>query len=472
MIDVKIFSRRIDDPLLEREHGARIGELRQREREEIRRVSEARDEELLNRLGNQVIALCLKKGTVEPYYAEGTKLTPKRLRELVLSEVDLSTLKIANQSANGELRGVIDEAKRLIERVRERTEEQIDKVFQPDELPPGVVQLVKVCIAEKRKISVGDKMAGRHGNKGIIARIAPEEDMPYLPDGNPVDIVLNPLGVPSRMNVGQVLETHLGWAAENLGFEAKTPVFHGASEDEIALLLRLAGAKWAGEHLAEGVAWPFSPRHYQEFLEMARSHPEMGRGEMTADGSGAGGAHDIVTIGKSLDVYAEAVRGTKPEELFQALRDFLVAAGIRVAARRGQVVKQAFPAIAALCHSGSPRAGLEAAHRELLAAAEILPNGKVWLRDGRSGERFHFPITVGAIYMLKLSPPGGRQDPRPEHRTVFAGDSAASRRQGAVRRTALRRNGGLGTGGLRCGPHAPGNPDRQVRRCRGPFQGV
>ncbi|MDE2718260.1 MAG: DNA-directed RNA polymerase subunit beta, partial [Chloroflexota bacterium] len=358
VIDVKIFSRRIDDPLLEREHGARIGELRQREREEIRRVSEARDEELVNRLKNQTVALCLKKGTVEPYYAEGTKLTAKRLRELVLSEVDLSSLKVANQSANDELKEVIREAQRRIERQRERTEEQIDKVFQPDELPPGVVQLVKVCIAEKRKISVGDKMAGRHGNKGIIARIAPEEDMPYLPDGSPVDIVLNPLGVPSRMNVGQVLETHLGWAADNLGFEAKTPVFHGASEDEIALLLRLAGAKWAGEHLAKGIAWPFGRHDYQEFLDVARSHAEKGHRELPANGNGDGGAQGVVAIGKSLDAYAEAARGTDAAGLFRRFRDFLVAAGIRVAAGRRQVVKQAFPRIAALC-TASPRAGLE-----------------------------------------------------------------------------------------------------------------
>ena len=403
VIDVKIFSRRIDDPLLEREHGARIGELRQREREEIRRVSEARDEELVNRLRNQTVALCLKKGTVEPYYTEGTKLTAKRLRELVLSEVDLSSLKVANQSANDELKEVIREAQRRIESQRERTEEQIDKVFQPDELPPGVVQLVKVCIAEKRKISVGDKMAGRHGNKGIIARTAPEEDMPYLPDGSPVDIVLNPLGVPSRMNVGQVLETHLGWAADNLGFEAKTPVFHGASEDEIALLLRLAGAKWAGEHLAKGIAWPFGPHDYQEFLDVARTHAEKGHRELPANANGDGGAQGVVAIGKSLDAYAEAARGTDAEGLFRRFRDFLVAAGIRVAAGRRQVVKQAFPRIAALCDPASPRAGLEAALQEFLAASEILSNGKVWLRDGRSGERFKFPITVGSIYMLKLS---------------------------------------------------------------------
>jgi len=406
VIDVKIFSRRIDDPLLEREHGARIGDLRQREREEIQRVSEARDEELLGRLHNQVIALCLKKGTVEPYYPEGTKLTKKRLQQMSLKEVDLIQLKVRNQETNEELNRIIDEARDRIQRERDRTEEQIDKVFQPDELPPGVVQLVKVCIAEKRKISVGDKMAGRHGNKGIIARIAPEEDMPYLPDGSPVDIVLNPLGVPSRMNVGQVLETHLGWAASNLGVGAKTPVFHGASEEEIALLLRLAGTKWAGEHLAKGVPWPFDPDDYQGFLEMVRSHDENGRHAVraAANGNGAGTSRDgIVSIGRSIDDYVAASKGTSSAELFDKLREFLIAAGTRVAADRREVVKQALPAIAALSGKGRVGPGLEAALQELLAAAEILPNGKVWLRDGRSGERFEFPITVGVIYMLKLS---------------------------------------------------------------------
>jgi DNA-directed RNA polymerase subunit beta len=109
-----------------------------------------------------------------------------------------------------------------------------------DELSPGVNQLVRVYVAQKRKITVGDKMAGRHGNKGVISRILPSEDMPFLPDGTPVDIVLNPLGVPSRMNVGQVLETHLGWAAQLLGFYAETPVFDGPREDEIRELLKKA----------------------------------------------------------------------------------------------------------------------------------------------------------------------------------------------------------------------------------------
>src|ERR1700694_1305808 len=132
----------------------------------------------------------------------------------------------------------------------------MERGLQPDELPRGVIQLGKVYMAEKRKVSVGDKMAGRHGNKGIVARIVPEEDMPFLPDGRPVDIVLNPLGVPIRMNVGQILETHLGWAARLLGFYAKTPVFQGANEREIGLLLKLAAGGGVRDALAlkvEGV---------------------------------------------------------------------------------------------------------------------------------------------------------------------------------------------------------------------------
>ncbi|HZT95424.1 MAG TPA: DNA-directed RNA polymerase subunit beta [Chloroflexota bacterium] len=116
-----------------------------------------------------------------------------------------------------------------------------------DELPPGVNELVRVSIAQKRKVSEGDKMAGRHGNKGVISRIVPKEDMPFLADGTPVDIVLNPLGVPSRMNIGQVLETHLGWAAEELGYKVATPVFDGATEQQIVDQLSEASLPGTGQ---------------------------------------------------------------------------------------------------------------------------------------------------------------------------------------------------------------------------------
>ena len=116
-----------------------------------------------------------------------------------------------------------------------------------DELSPGVSKVVRVYIAQKRKISVGDKMAGRHGNKGVVSRILPEEDMPFLPDGTPLDIVLNPLGVPSRMNIGQVLEVHLGYAAHALGWKVATPIFDGANEKDIRETLQLAGLREDGK---------------------------------------------------------------------------------------------------------------------------------------------------------------------------------------------------------------------------------
>jgi DNA-directed RNA polymerase subunit beta len=116
-----------------------------------------------------------------------------------------------------------------------------------DELLPGVNRLVRVSVAQKRKIAVGDKMAGRHGNKGVVSRIVPQEDMPYLPDGTPVEIALNPLGVPSRMNVGQILETHLGWAARALGLWVASPVFDGATEAEITAHLGDAGLPVSGK---------------------------------------------------------------------------------------------------------------------------------------------------------------------------------------------------------------------------------
>ncbi len=128
-----------------------------------------------------------------------------------------------------------------IEALKDEKERRINSLKRGDELPSGVLQMVKVYIATKRVISVGDKMAGRHGNKGVIAKILPEEDMPFLEDGTGVEILLNPLGVPSRMNVGQILETHLGWAAAKLGFQAICPVFDGASEETIRQCLKDAG---------------------------------------------------------------------------------------------------------------------------------------------------------------------------------------------------------------------------------------
>lgn len=128
-----------------------------------------------------------------------------------------------------------------VEEAIDQRDRQLNTMKRGDELPSGVLQMVKVYVASKRQISVGDKMAGRHGNKGVISKVLPIEDMPFLADGTPVDIILNPLGVPSRMNVGQILETHLGWAAAKLGFKVRSPVFDSPSEDVVKQLLRDAG---------------------------------------------------------------------------------------------------------------------------------------------------------------------------------------------------------------------------------------
>jgi DNA-directed RNA polymerase subunit beta len=399
IIDVKVFSRRIDDPLLEKERGERIGQLRSYERDEILRISEARDEELKDLLAGQTVTLMLKRGTVEPFHEEGTRLEGDTLEALDLGEVDLTTLKVQNRDVNERIRRVITEAKTRIERVRERTEEQIDKVFQPDELSPGVVQLVKVYIAEKRKISVGDKMAGRHGNKGIIARIVPEEDLPFLPDGTPVDIVLNPLGVPSRMNVGQILETTLGWACQQLGFEAKTPVFQGATEDEIGALLKIGGVKWA--HRALGVTDVEFPEFaLAEIEDMLSAIHEQGGGYLTTATNDSG----VQALGRSLDEYLGSDLSPTVRQRFEKLRDYLVAAREELVGRpESEKLAARLESVAALAGRKKLDGGLDQAVVEFLEAAGLTSYGKIWLRDGRTGQQFDYPVTVGVIYMLKLS---------------------------------------------------------------------
>jgi len=148
---------------------------------------------------------------------KGTVLTRELMHDVPFLSLVRSRIEAHDPKLEDALREIEERTDRQVEVTREVFEEKKEKIRRGDELPPGVIKLVKAYVAMKRKLSVGDKMAGRHGNKGVIARILPEEDMPYLPDGRPVEIVLNPLGVPSRMNVGQILETHLGWAAHGIG---------------------------------------------------------------------------------------------------------------------------------------------------------------------------------------------------------------------------------------------------------------
>jgi DNA-directed RNA polymerase subunit beta len=431
VIDVKIFSR-IEDQVVEKDRGERIGEVRRIENDEKARISAVMIDELTNLLNGQEVALMLKSGTVEEYLPAGTRLTAASLEEVDLADVDLKTLRVANKAANERIRAAIDMAARERAKVEEKAEDQIDKILQPDELPPGVIQLVKVYIAEKRKISVGDKMAGRHGNKGIVARIVPEEDMPFLPDGTPVDIVLNPLGVPSRMNVGQILETHLGWAARILGFEAKTPVFRGADEAEIGALLRLAGFRWAAEGLRLRSRPPEpTPQAITRLVQdLKKVAPHGDRTTLLEAG--------IAMLG-SRSASAET------RELFQSAREFMVEAAKELAERElgqrrqevdfhraqteredlgrdekafGKALREAEklagagpaealesigkPALAALL-GPKTEANVDAAADELLRAAGLTPAGKAQLRDGRTGHTFEGEVTVGSIYMLKLS---------------------------------------------------------------------
>jgi DNA-directed RNA polymerase subunit beta len=170
------------------------------------------------------------------------KITPKGETELTAEERLLRAIfgEKAREVKDSSLRLPHGERGKVVD-VREFSRER------GDELLPGVNRLIRVAIAQKRKISVGDKMAGRHGNKGVVARILPQEDMPFLPDGTPVDIILNPLGVPSRMNIGQILETHLGWALHATGEKAATAVFDGAAEGQIRAELQAADLPWSGK---------------------------------------------------------------------------------------------------------------------------------------------------------------------------------------------------------------------------------
>ncbi len=250
VVDCKVFSRKGAD-LDERSKAIlewQIERLHRNLEDEKRILNDERAKRLTSLLeGKQVLVDLHDEKTNKKLVSKGLDLTRDVIEKLRAR--DLKRVKFANKDVR--LNEQIDEIEEMTSRqiavLEKITEEKIAKLRKGDELPPGVIKLVKCYIAMKRKLSVGDKMAGRHGNKGVIARIVPEEDMPYLPDGTPVEIVLNPLGVPSRMNVGQILETHLGWAAHALGLHFATPVFDGATEKDIKAQLKSAELPSSGK---------------------------------------------------------------------------------------------------------------------------------------------------------------------------------------------------------------------------------
>ena len=250
VVGVKIFSRKG----IEKDDRARAIESEELEMVEKNRQDEVRilHDEVKKRLAGMIegrtLATDLKAEqggrTLLP---AGTVLTADVIGRHRYADLARVRLDASDADLQGGLRALAERTERQVEVIRQLFDEKKEKVRRGDELPPGVIKLVKVFVAMKRKLSVGDKMAGRHGNKGVIARVLPEEDMPRLEDGTPVEIVLNPLGVPSRMNVGQILETHLGWAAHALGLYFASPVFDGANEQEIKRRLEAAGLPPSGK---------------------------------------------------------------------------------------------------------------------------------------------------------------------------------------------------------------------------------
>ena len=215
VVEVRVFSRRGVD---KDERSQAI------ERTEIERLAKDRDDEqtilesgFYDRLKEQLLGQKVATGPKE--MKSGSIITEELLQEYTTGQ--WRQIVIQDSGKMDYIEGSGQEFDRAIEQLQDRFDNKVEKLQRGDELPPGVMKMVKVFVAVKRKLQPGDKMAGRHGNKGVISKIAPIEDMPYLEDGTPVDIVLNPLGVPSRMNVGQILETHLGWASHGLGNKSR-----------------------------------------------------------------------------------------------------------------------------------------------------------------------------------------------------------------------------------------------------------
>jgi DNA-directed RNA polymerase subunit beta len=247
VVDVKIFSRKgIDKDLralaIEQDQ---IAKIEKNSKDEIRIIREEANKKVRDLLVNRVAAEDVSDRDGSEIIKKGSRFTTEGVARL--NPAQLKRLKLKDEEIADEIQLVLRRQDSQIEVLNRVNAERIELLQKGDELPPGVIKMVKVYVAMKRKLSVGDKMAGRHGNKGVISRILAEADMPYLPDGTPVDIVLNPLGVPSRMNVGQILETHLGWAAKVLGISIATPVFDGATEGEIKKLLKDANLPNSGK---------------------------------------------------------------------------------------------------------------------------------------------------------------------------------------------------------------------------------
>jgi len=223
-----------------------IKELQKTKRNDERELRASRDK-LLKGLLKDKSSLGIKDKSNKVLIKKGTKLTLKKLDSLNFEQFSHKEPWISGPKSWEKIGLIFDSFNRHLAELEDKLETDIFKLKEGDQLQPGILKLAKVYVANKRKVSIGDKMAGRHGNKGVIATIVPEENMPFLEDGTPVDICLNPMGVPSRMNLGQLYETMLGWAGKRLGERYETPVFNGATPDEVAAKMKEAGLPDSGK---------------------------------------------------------------------------------------------------------------------------------------------------------------------------------------------------------------------------------
>ncbi|MGD0215193.1 MAG: DNA-directed RNA polymerase subunit beta [Terriglobales bacterium] len=328
VVDVKIFSRKGQekDERAKTIEGNQIAKLEKNLSDEIRILTDERLKRLEGLLGGKEVQADLHdERTNKRLLTKDTILDRDAIERI--STRNLKRIKYADKDprVNEQIDEIEEMTSRQIDVLKKIVNEKKEKLTKGDELPPGVIKLVKVYIAMKRKLSVGDKMAGRHGNKGVIARILPEEDMPYLDDGTPVEIVLNPLGVPSRMNVGQILETHLGWAGFELGKKITELLKQNTRSEAIRRDLK---ALFKDTVLADTIA-------------------ELSEDELEALAP---------TLKKGVFMGSAVFDGARESEI-----------------------------------------------KALLTSAGLPTSGKTTLRDGMTGDTFELPVTVGYIYMLKLS---------------------------------------------------------------------
>ncbi|NLK49836.1 MAG: DNA-directed RNA polymerase subunit beta [Candidatus Cloacimonetes bacterium] len=250
VIDVKVFSRLEDGLDIEEDIESKLIKLKGEQNQRRRKVEEFKEEKLTAALLGETAKTIWDEKSNVFFIMPGKKITEKDIARINFRRLDLDVELVEDPEKNQQIYSqIILKVKQSLEQSDNLFRKAQDRIRHGDELQYGVRKMVKVFVAKKRKIEVGDKMAGRHGNKGVISIVAPIEDMPFMEDGTPVDIVLNPLGVPSRMNIGQIMETHLGMAAKTLGFDVETPIFDGASVQDIEQELTRAGFEPDGKQV-------------------------------------------------------------------------------------------------------------------------------------------------------------------------------------------------------------------------------